>query len=115
MVPVASEESINGESLDGYAYENREGDSKQYLPEILSETTPIKMEKEGYSISFYPIQESTGLESQADAGNVTPLGKEMPIAEEVSDQDSLNESMPIDGEPEADNSGSGGEVQGFIR
>lgn len=113
LVPVASEESINGESLDGYAYENREGDSKQYLPEILSETTPIKMEKEGYSISFYPIQESTGLESQADAGNVTPLGKEMPIAEEVSDQDSLNESMPIDGEPEADNSGSGGEVQGL--
>lgn len=40
LVPVESKVSLNGESLEGYAYENKVGDRKQYLPEHLSEQTP---------------------------------------------------------------------------
>lgn len=59
LVAVTSEESIGGMDLEGYAYENKEGDSKQYLPETLSEQTPVVMEKEGYRISFHPVHTET--------------------------------------------------------
>ena len=52
---ICSEESAGGLSQAGYAYENREGDSKQYLPEALSENTPVLMEKGDYRISFHPV------------------------------------------------------------
>ncbi len=55
LVEICSEESAGGLSLAGYAYENREGDSKQYLPEALSENTPVLMEKGDYRISFHPV------------------------------------------------------------
>ena len=31
---------------DGYSYENKAGDSKQYLPETLTEDTPVLLEKD---------------------------------------------------------------------
>lgn len=56
LVEICSEESAGGLSLAGYAYENREGDSKQYLPEALSADTPVLMEKGDYRISFHPVE-----------------------------------------------------------
>lgn len=47
LVKVDSAKSENKESLKGYAYENEEGDAKQYFPEKLSDTTPLLMEKDG--------------------------------------------------------------------
>ena len=39
---------------DGYSYENKAGDSKQYLPETLTEDTPVLLEKDKYRISILP-------------------------------------------------------------
>ena len=52
LVKVDSAKSENKESLKGYAYENEEGDAKQYFPEKLSDTTPLLMEKDGYSVAL---------------------------------------------------------------
>lgn len=45
LVPIEEEKSENNISLQGYAYENKAGDSKQYFPEKISKETPILMEK----------------------------------------------------------------------
>lgn len=58
LVPIEKENSENNVSLEGYAYENKAGDSKQYFPDKISEETPILMEKNQKSISFYPTAES---------------------------------------------------------
>lgn len=58
LVPIEKENSENNVSLEGYAYENKAGDSKQYFPDKISEETPILMEKNQKSISFYPTEES---------------------------------------------------------
>ncbi len=105
LVPLVSETSINGTSLEGYAYENKEGDKKQYLPENLSEITPVKMEKEGYSISFYPIRESPYEEisvmneefskEEVVQENIQPYGKssrELEKSEENLEIDNENNS-----------------------
>lgn len=67
LVSVTDEKSIGGTELEGYAYENKAGDSKQYLPGELSGETPIVMEKEEYRITFHPVQ-LTGADTQMDEG-----------------------------------------------
>lgn len=57
LTEVAQETSENGEDLEGYVYENAEGDKKQYFPEELTEETPILLENEGYGISMNPAEE----------------------------------------------------------
>jgi hypothetical protein len=46
------EKSIHGESLTGYAYENKSGDKKHYLPQSLTEETPVILEYGKYKISI---------------------------------------------------------------
>lgn len=53
-----AEKTMQGEPLTGYAYQNKEGDSKQYIPETLSEDTPILMEKDDYRITMSPLAET---------------------------------------------------------
>jgi len=43
-----------GEKLTGYKYENKKGKNKTYIPEEISESTPIIMEREEYSITMTP-------------------------------------------------------------
>jgi hypothetical protein len=50
-----------GTSLSDYAYENKAGASKQYLPKSMSESTPVIMENEEYSISMTPTGWLNGL------------------------------------------------------
>ncbi|MDO4868691.1 MAG: hypothetical protein Q4A65_00155 [Bacillota bacterium] len=40
LVRIDEEESLR-EDLSGYVYENKEGDSRQYLPQTLSEKSPV--------------------------------------------------------------------------
>ena len=83
LVEICSEESAGGLSLAGYAYENREGDSKQYLPEALSENTPVLMEKGDYRISFHPVAipeagiqpEENGESPVESSGNLEAAGR----------------------------------------
>lgn len=48
------EKSINNNDLDGYEYKTKSGDKINYIPENLSEETPILLEYEGYELSFSP-------------------------------------------------------------
>lgn len=59
LVSIQEQESINGEELKGYLYENKTGDMKQYIPEVLNEETPLLMEKKGYSIKMTPMEEES--------------------------------------------------------
>lgn len=46
------------QSLDGYSYTNKDGDKKHYLPQRLSEDTPIRMEYQDYAIEFSLTEKS---------------------------------------------------------
>lgn len=59
LVKIKTGEKTEGEkSLDGYSYRNKEGDSRQYIPQQLSEDTPLIMERDGCSISMSPADET---------------------------------------------------------
>lgn len=66
LVKVDSAKSENKESLKGYAYENEEGDAKQYFPEKLSDDTPLLMEKDGYSVALSPDMKSKAVEVEKE-------------------------------------------------
>ena len=51
-------ETENGVSLYGYSYENKEGESRQYMPDSLSEDTPVLLEKDGLGISMSPDEDT---------------------------------------------------------
>lgn len=57
LTEITDAKSDNEQSLEGYAYENTEGDKKQYFPEALTEETPVLLENEGYGISMNPSEE----------------------------------------------------------
>ncbi|MDE8731913.1 DNRLRE domain-containing protein [Eubacteriales bacterium DFI.9.88] len=52
------EKTDQDQNLDEYAYENKEGDKKQYIPQTLSEKTPILMEYKDYRITFAPTDKT---------------------------------------------------------
>lgn len=54
----SDEETADGDSLDGYKFENRSGDIKHYLPKKLDIQTPVVTENGRYSISMAPIDTS---------------------------------------------------------
>lgn len=86
LVPVTDAKSIGGTGLEGYAYENKEGDSKQYLPEELSGDTPIVMEKEEYRITFHPVEpsEANPLVEEGESGKEEkPESKSAEMDEEI--------------------------------
>lgn len=64
------EQSQQKESLDGYAYENKQGDNKHYLPETLSTDTPVRMERENYRIEFSLTDQSLN-QTEAEGEAVT--------------------------------------------
>ena len=62
LVPVdETGKTEEGDSLSGYAYENKAGKFKQYIPKNISESTPVIMESEGYSITMAPTGWLNGL------------------------------------------------------
>lgn len=61
LVSVSGKETSQGVSLSGYAYENKSGLFKQYIPKNLSENTPVIMEYDDYSITMTPTGWLNGL------------------------------------------------------
>ena len=53
----AGETTEEKESLKGYKYRNKTGDEKQYLPQKLSEDTPLLLEKDGRQITLTPTDD----------------------------------------------------------
>lgn len=52
------EQTGNKESLEGYKYKNKTGNKKHFIPENLSEATPVIMENGEYKISFTPTDDT---------------------------------------------------------
>lgn len=109
LVAVDTVESIGGLSLEGYAYENREGDSKQYLPENLSAETPVVLEKEEYRISFHPADwtEETEMTGEAEAVEETEA---IEVPEGAEEEDIIEASEDIEETVEVSDRGAAEEV-----
>ena len=75
------EQSQQKESLDGYAYENKQGDNKHYLPETLSANTPVRMERENYRIEFSLTDQSLN-QTEAEGEAVTVEKETVPTTYE---------------------------------
>ena len=73
----SGEKTESGQSLRGYAYRNSEGDKKQYMPEKLSESTPVLMENGKYALSMSPSDETLEKLS-ADETSVSVKKEETP-------------------------------------
>ena len=67
LCEVTEKMSGNEKNLEGYAFENTEGDKKHYFPEELTEETPVLMENEGYSLSMNPAEKVSGVEVEKEA------------------------------------------------
>ncbi len=74
----AGEKTEGARSLDGYSYTNKEGDSRQYIPQQLSEDTPLIMERSGCSISMSPADE-TLQDLELEGASVTVKKENTPI------------------------------------
>ena len=57
LVKIKSEISKNGKEISNYSFENKQGDKKSYIPEKLTEDTPVLMENDKYSIEMIPLDE----------------------------------------------------------
>lgn len=66
LVPIKRNGSENGRDLDGYKYENRASDHKQYLPERLTEDTPVVLESEDRAIEMAPALDSATAEVEVE-------------------------------------------------
>jgi len=114
LAAIEGTESINGTSLEGYSYTNNQGDRKHYIPEELSEDTPILLEKEGHSIAFHPVSgmgiqseempeavgqteaEETGqkTEQAEETGQETEQAEESEEMKQGADAEAENEATP---------------------
>lgn len=59
LVKIDDSKTENNTDISNYKYENNKGDKKNYLPEIISEETPIILEKEDYQITMSPINQES--------------------------------------------------------
>ena len=88
LTEITEETSQLGADLSGYAFVNAEGDSHQYIPENLTEETPLLLEKDGRGISMSLTEETAG-----DLG----LGEAIPETEtEEVTTASAEEELPVD-------------------
>ena len=101
------------ENKQGYAYENKQGEADNYMPEYLSADTPVITRQQGYSIEMYPKMEKTeqgkvirenivdlyGKEKQS-ATTISYLGKDTEAEIEYSSQNNgIKETIVLDNKP----------------
>ena len=68
LTEVTDQKSEQDNRLKGYAYENTEGDKKNYIPEELDTDTPLLLEYEGKSIGIAPaVEEEDNVFGMTDA------------------------------------------------
>ena len=59
LVKIKENETSNKTDLSDYAYENKNGENKNYFPEKISKDTPILLENNKYQISIHPIMDES--------------------------------------------------------
>lgn len=80
-----------GKNLDGYIYKNQIGDSKNYIPEKLTQETPILLENKEFSISFRPVFEGEQLVVQKDENTEALIDELL----EENNVESIDENVSI--------------------
>ena len=55
LISVQQAKSVEGADLEGYAYENKQGDMKHYIPKEMDENTPLRLENGEYSLEVSPM------------------------------------------------------------
>lgn len=80
---IASSKVITEEKAEQYKYVNESGDSKQYMPKMVREETPVLLTNDKYKVAFSPIsddeiQEDTMFENktgkvEVESDNVTDI------------------------------------------
>lgn len=68
---VVNSVEVSGSEKEEYSYVNNEGDPKQFLPNKLSEKTPVVMTKENYVVSFAP----TDVKGEGEEGRLVKSEK----------------------------------------
>lgn len=68
---VVNSVEVSGSEKEEYSYVNNEGDSKQFLPNKLSEKTPVVMTKANYVVSFAP----TDVKGEGEEGRLVKSEK----------------------------------------
>ena len=59
LVKIEGDRTDNNTNISEYAYENNKGDKKNYIPESISEETPIILENNNYQITISPTEKET--------------------------------------------------------
>ena len=59
LVKIEDNKTENNTDISEYAYENNKGDKKNYIPESISEETPIILENNNYQITISPTEKET--------------------------------------------------------
>lgn len=97
-----TDDTIEENNLEGYLYENKQGDAKQYIPTYLSEETPVLLKYEDYQVTLRPIFaneniEAVSLEEEDSKANEEKSNKDKieQVLEKV-DQDLLPEENDLD-------------------
>ena len=55
LISVQQAKSVEGVDLKGYAYENKQGDMKHYIPKEMDTNTPLRLENGEYSLEVSPM------------------------------------------------------------
>ena len=101
------------ENKQGYAYENKQGEADNYMPEYLSADTPVITRQQGYSIEMYPKMEKTEQgkvirenivdlygEKKQSATTISYLGKDKEAEIEYSSQNNgIKETIVLENMP----------------
>lgn len=101
------------ENKQGYAYENKQGEADNYMPEYLSADTPVITRQQGYSIEMYPKMEKTEQgkvirenivdlygEKKQSATTISYLGKDKEAEIEYSSQNNgIKETIVLENKP----------------
>lgn len=81
LIPLTNSMKKQGRAdLSGYRFVNRTGDKKHYLPEALTEETPVRMENGAYAISFRPVTEAGEEASALGSAKPSVLDSKEPSA-----------------------------------
>lgn len=104
LVRSDSKMTENGISLDGYSFENKTSPYRTYIPDELSDDTPILMENDDYSFSMAPssdLMRSSGEEvSVRDTTATFGTDKTDIKLEYISQNDGVKENIILNERPE---------------
>ena len=90
---IASSKVITEEKAEQYKYVNESGDSKQYMPKMVKEETPVLLTNDKYKVAFSPISDD---EIQEDTMFENKTGKVEVESDNVTDTERKKEMFKYD-------------------